>query len=247
MPAYGPDPLGWLDAALEIFETGRFDVLFPTQEQVAVLASAPELLAERGVATAVPPFSALAAVQDKISAFATLSRLGMPQPPSSTHLDRWTQFPAYLKVPIGTASGGVQRVESLDELHHATINRQVLAQAAVDGPLAMCQSVFGRGSMIAFHANLRIGEGANGGASHKRSVSLPEARTWLEVLGVDLGRHGALSADIIVTDSGARFIDINPRLVEPENAFATGVDLVGAMLQVAFGARQDPRRRSRPR
>ena len=78
VPAYGPDPLGWLDAALTAYRSGRFDVLLPTQEQVAVLSSVPGLLDERGVTTVVPPFAALAAVQDKISAFATLRRLGDP-------------------------------------------------------------------------------------------------------------------------------------------------------------------------
>lgn len=38
-----------------------------------------------------------------------------------------------------------------------------------------------------------------------------------------------------MTDTGPSFIDINPRLVEPENAWQAGVDLVGAMLDVACG------------
>jgi hypothetical protein len=224
-----------LDAALAIYESGRFDVLFPTQEQVAVLASVPERLRDGGVVTAVPPFSALAAVQDKVSAFHTLMRLGLPQPRGSTRTEDWTGFPAYVKEPIGTASGGVRRVGSTEELEQASHGGTMLIQAAVAGPLAMCQSVFNRGSLVAFHANLRTGEGANGGASHKEGVELPEAQTWLEVLGADLGWHGALSADVILTDVGPMFIDINPRLVEPENAWQAGVDLVGAMLDVACG------------
>ena len=75
--------------------------------------------------------------------------------------------------------------------------------------------------------------------SHKRSIELSEARTWFEVLAEDLGWHGALSADVIVTDKGPMFIDINPRLVEPENAWRAGVDLVGAMLDVACGNPSD--------
>ena len=236
VPAYGSDPLRWLDAALEIYESGHFDVLFPTQEQVAVLASAPERLRDSGVATAVPPFSALTAVQDKFSAFATLTRLGLPQPATAARPEGWKQFPAYVKEPIGTASVGVRRVTSVEELNTATLGRRALIQAAVDGPLAMCQSVFDHGRLVAFHANLRTGEGASGSASHKRSVHLPEVRTWLEILGADLDWHGALSADVIVTEAGPQFIDINPRLVEPENAWQAGVDLVGAMLEVASGA-----------
>jgi hypothetical protein len=236
VPVYGVDPLAWLDAALEIYRSGRFDVLFPTQEQVAVLASAPERLRAAGVVTAVPPFAALAAVQDKVSAFHTLTRLGIPQPDSSVRMDGWTTFPAYVKQPIGTASGGVRRVESAEELdgvHPGT--GPALVQAAVEGPLAMCQSVFDHGRMVAFHANLRTGEGANGGASHKQGVDLPGARAWLEVLGADLDWHGALSADVIVSDTGPLFIDINPRLVEPAHAWQSGVDLVGSLLDVASG------------
>lgn len=152
----------------------------------------------------------------------------------------WSGFPAYVKEPIGTASGGVRRVGSPEELAHVSRSGTTLVQAVVDGPLAMCQSVFDHGSLVAFHANLRTGEGANGGASHKESVDLPEARSWLEVLGADLAWHGALSADVIVTDAGPSFIDINPRLVEPENAWQAGVDLVGAMLDVASGAHSGP-------
>jgi hypothetical protein len=235
VPRYGSDPLAWLDAALAVYESEGFDVLLPTQEQVAVLASAPDRLRDRGVVTAVPRFDAVAAVQDKVAAFATLSRLGLPQPPASVGPQGWTAFPAYVKEPIGTASGGVRRVGSPDELKEATGFGRTLVQAHVEGPLAMCQSVFDHGSLVAFHANLRTGEGVSGGSSHKESVDLPGARGWLEVLGGDLGWHGALSADVILTESGPSFIDINPRLVEPENAWRAGVDLVGALLDVARG------------
>jgi hypothetical protein len=38
VPSYGVEPFSWLESALAVYETGRFDVLFPTQEQVAVLS-----------------------------------------------------------------------------------------------------------------------------------------------------------------------------------------------------------------
>jgi biotin carboxylase len=241
VPAFGPDPIGWLDAALDAYRSGHFDVLFPTQEQVAVLAAFPERLREAGVATAVPSFAALAAVQDKISAFATMRRLGIPQPETAVGPAGWETFPAFVKTPIGTASEGVRRVDSPEALDGATAGRgPVLVQAAADGPLAMCQAVFDRGTMVAFHACLRTGEGANGGASHKRSTDQPEARAWIDRLGTDLGWHGALSADVIVTPTGPLFIDINPRLVEPENAWRAGVDLVSALVALALGGHPAP-------
>ena len=235
VPAYGRSPIDWLHAALEVFHAGAFDALFPTQEQVAVLAAA-------GIGTAVPSFEALAAVQDKVSAFATLSRLGLPQPPSavvtsSEELREWRGLPAYAKQPIGTATTGVRRVETVADLDAIDVGAGVLLQHAVDGPLAMVQTVFDRGELVASHANLRVRLGANGGASHKRGIDHDEIRDHLIRLGEDLGWHGALSADVILTTDGPMFIDINPRLVEPMNAWRSGVDLVGAMLELALGHR----------
>ena len=74
-----------------------------------------------------------------------------------------------------------------------------------------------------------------GGASHKRSVAAPDARSIIETLGGELAWHGALSADAILTVDGPLVIDVNPRLVEPGNAWHAGVDLVGAMVDIACG------------
>ncbi len=59
-------------------------------------------------------------------------------------------------------------------------------------------------------------------------------RVWL--LGSRLGWHGALSADAILTGDGLVWIDVNPRLVEPANAWRAGVDLVAALVEVACGS-----------
>jgi len=109
----------------------------------------------------------------------------------------------------------------------------VLVQQLVPGPLVMVQSVFASGELVAFHACERVREGAHAGASHKRGLRLPEAREHLARLGGALGWHGALSADVILSPAGPVFIDINPRLVEPVNAMASGVDLAGALVEIA--------------
>jgi biotin carboxylase len=245
MPSYGADPFAWLEAALAVYTRGRFDVLLPTQEQVAVLSAVPDRLREAGIATAVPPFDGLARLQDKLSAFATLRELGLPQPVASVitspqELAAWPDFPLYLKMPIGTATAGVRRIESaadLDGLPPSWVAAAqaggLLAQASVSGRLAMVQSVFDHGRMVAFHANARLREGARGGASHKRSLDLPTVHGQMALLGKRLSWHGALSADAILGPDGPVFIDINPRLVEPVNALRSGVDLVGAMLDLA--------------
>jgi glutathione synthase/RimK-type ligase-like ATP-grasp enzyme len=247
VPAFGLDPLGWLDATRAVLHAGKFDVLLPTQEQVTLLARTVDTL---GVATVVPSFDALVRVQDKVAAAQTLSELEIPQPPWSLAADRGEllaldELPVFVKPAIGTAGVGVEHVTNREELAAVArrlerddgfIDGPVLVQRGADGPLAMVQAVFDRGRLVAFHANLRVRAGSNNGAAIKRSIRAPAARDAIAHLGEALGWHGALSADAILTDDGPLLIDINPRLVEPTNALRAGVDLVGACLSLALDA-----------
>ena len=247
VPPYSAGPLPWLAAALRVYRRAGIDVLLPTHEQVAVLAARADLLRAAGVRTVVPSFAALAQVQDKISAAGTLAAAGLPQPESSVlrtpeEAAAWDRFPVFLKLPIGTATTGVHRVSDRAEAARAVSAAAgsfrlggLLAQVPAAGPLVMVQGVFAAGELVACHATLRVREGAGGGASHKRSVDLPAAREDLARLGRHLGWHGGLSFDGIMTDQGLRYIDVNPRLVEPANARRAGVDLVGPLLELALG------------
>jgi predicted ATP-grasp superfamily ATP-dependent carboligase len=246
VPAFGVDPFAWLDAAVAVLERGSFDVFLPTQEQVTLLAAAPDRIAATGAALPVPPFAALRRVQDKVAQARTLSDLHLPHPPTTLAHDaaevRTADTPCFVKTAIGTASTGVHRADDRAELDTiaaaltadgAFADGPVVVQQPAPGPLAMVQAVYDRGRLVAWHANLREREGANGGASAKRSIALPAALDDLRTLGTALDWHGALSLDAILTPDGLRWIDINPRLVEPGNAAAAGVDLVGALIAVA--------------
>lgn len=245
VPSVGADPFGWLDAMLRIAVRLRVDMLLPVQEEAAVLSLARERIERVGLRAALPDFAALAQVQDKVSAFRTLTRLGLPQPSgtvaaSAAELLASAKPPLYAKAPIGTASAAVRRVSTTAELRQLAASwawdaMPMLVQQPACGPLAMIQSVFAHGEPLAFHACLRVREGSGGGASHKLGTALPAAREAVTALGAALGWNGALSADVIVTDNGPLFIDINPRLVEPVNALRSGVDLTAAMIQAARG------------
>ena len=160
-----------------------------------------------------------------------------------------------MKTPVGTASAGVRRVTSRAELQQLAADYEragvfgsggVLVQQSARGPLVMVQSVFAHGELVAFHACQRLREGVNGGASHKLGLDLPEARRSIAALGAALRWHGALSADVILGAGGPLFIDINPRLVEPVNALASGVDLVRALVEVAGTGASRPQPPGRP-
>lgn len=258
VPRFGDDPVGWLDATLAV-AAGRFDVLFPTQEQVAVLSRHADRVAAAGLATAVPPWAALIRVQDKVTAQRTLAALGVPQPRSEVVPASGAgpapalPLPAYVKAAVGTGSRSVRRVTSAAELAEAVASlAQVvpgdgrggpvaLVQEVVDGPLAMVQAVFDGGRLVAFHAAVRRLEGASGGAALKESVHLPAVREQAAHLGRSLGWHGALSADVLLGPDGPVWIDVNPRLVEPGNALAAGLDLTAVMLELIDCRTPQPR------
>jgi glutathione synthase/RimK-type ligase-like ATP-grasp enzyme len=266
VPPVGRDPFGWLDAALDVATRRGAALLLPVQEQVAVMALERDRIEAAGLATAVPSFAALAQVQDKVSAYRTLARIGIPQPSSvvaasAAELADVTSaagpagaagpgWPVFVKTPIGTASAGVRRVGSREELGRLAADYEklgvfteggnVLVQQPVPGPLVMVQAVFADGELVAFHACERVREGTSGGASHKLGRRFPAAREHLARLGAALKWHGALSADVIDGPQGPLFIDINPRLVEPANALASGVDLTRALVEVALTGTSRP-------
>ena len=155
VPGFARSPLGWLAAAKAVAKRRSIDVLFPTQEQVAVLSALNQTLE---VPTIVPDFGALRRVQDKISAFRTLNSLGIPQPHAVVvrgigDLAEVTRFPVFVKQPISTASGGVRRASSPSELDVVAIEMQLgrcdlLVQEFHEGPLAMVQAVADAGRLM---------------------------------------------------------------------------------------------------
>jgi predicted ATP-grasp superfamily ATP-dependent carboligase len=247
VPRFADDPLAWFEAANHIASMRNIDVLFPTQEQVSVLSA---LHSRLDVATVVPDFAALRRVQDKIEAWRTLHAIGIPQPDSivarnKNDLARIAHFPVFVKRPVSTASAGVRRATTAEELVTAATAmglgiEELLVQTQASGPLAMVQALADHGRLVAHHANLRIVEGIGGGAGIKESVTLPTLAGHLERLVHALDWHGPISMDVIVAADGPLVIDVNPRLVEPINAALSGVDLVGAMLELAQNGHPAP-------
>lgn len=253
VPHFADDPLAWFDEASRIAGMRAIDVLLPTQEQVAVLSA---LRSRLEPATVVPDFSALCRVQDKIEAWRTLHAIGVPQPESvvvrsKDDLTNIQRFPVFVKRPISTASTGVRRATTADELLAAATTLgigagELLVQTQASGPLAMVQALADHGRLVANHANLRLLEGVGGGAAIKESVVLPGFAGHLERLVQALDWHGPISMDVIVTRDGPLVIDVNPRLVEPINAYLSGVDLVGAMIELARDGHPDAVPAGRP-
>ena len=164
---------------------------------------------------------------------------------SAQQLRDAVRFPAVVKTSVGTASRGIWFVRNAGDLESAlhdlgasdAFADEVLVQDLIAGTTEKAQSVFCRGRMIGFHAYRQVAAGVGGGEAIKQSVSRPVVRAYLEAIGQALDWHGALSVDYIMPDDGAAplLIDCNPRLVEPMNAYRSGIDLVGLLLRISLG------------
>jgi len=248
-PASGADPDGYLAAVIEVVKTSGIDALLPVHEQAYLFAAARKRLPP-GLGIALADFEAFEQVQSKASFAALLTQLNVQQP--TTEIVRSTEqfaahrpYPFFVKTAFGTASGGVWRVADprqrdtlLAQLEaHNAFADGLLVQAAVTGALERTQAVFDRGRLVASHIYRQVVEGPGGGDVLKISVVSAGVRETVERIGQALKWHGALSFDYIRDDATKtpHFIDANPRLVEPMNAWLSGVDLPGALLQISLG------------
>ena len=248
-PPLRDDPAGYLAFIEKLLAERRFDVLLPTHEQGFLFARAEaRLLQHAGVA--LPDFTNYRTAHSKAGFSRLLDQLGLPQPPTrivqgEEALRRVLRFPAVVKTSVGTASRGVWFVRDERELENAVRDLsasgafagEMLVQALVAGTTEKAQSVFCRGCLVGFHAYRQVAGGIGGGEAIKQGVARPPVREMLSAIGEKLVWHGALSVDYLMTadDAPPLLIDCNPRLVEPMNAYLSGVDLVGLLLRISLG------------
>lgn len=249
-PASGADPDAYLAAVIEVVKAGNIDALIPVHEQAYLFAAARNQLFP-GLGIALADFEAFEQVQSKATLAELLTRLKVPQPKtvlvrSAEEFATGRPYPFFVKAAFGTASVGVWRVDDarkrdalLQQLEQMkAFAGGLLVQAAVTGSLERTQAVFDRGRLVASHIYRQVVEGPGGGDVLKISVVSAEVREIVRRIGQALAWHGALSFDYIREGATGtpHFIDANPRLVEPMNAWLSGVDLPGALLRISLGA-----------
>src|SRR5882757_238162 len=247
-PGLRTNPAGYLAFVERLIETGGFDVLLPTHEQGFLFARVRQRLEGR-IGLALPGFENYRTAHSKAALSRLLNQLKLPQPPTeivkcAQALREAIRFPAVVKTSVGTASRGIWFVRHADDLEDAlrdlaasdAFADEVLVQDLIAGATEKAQSVFCRGRMLGFHAYRQVAPGVGRGEAIKQSVNRPQVRGYLEAIGQRLDWHGALSVDTIMPhdDATPLLIDCNPRLVEPMNAYRSGVDLVGMLLGLSL-------------
>ena len=248
-PASGVDPDGYLAAVIEVANTRKIDAVIPVHEQAYLFAAARKQL-PAGLGIALADFEAFEQVQSKAGFATLLTQLNVTQPDteiirSADEFAGERPYPFFVKAAFGTASAGVWRVGDVRQRDALLLQlaadsafaEGLLVQAAVSGTLERTQAVFDRGRLVASHIYRQVVEGPGGGDVLKISVVSAGVRDTVERIGQALRWHGALSFDYIQDDATRtpHFIDANPRLVEPMNAWLSGVDLPGALLRISLG------------
>jgi hypothetical protein len=234
-PGLRDDPKGYLAFMEALIARESFDVLIPIHEQGFVLATAADRLAAK-VGIALPSFASYRTAFSKSRFSRLLDELALPQPAtrfarSAQDLRNLAAPPCLVKSAVGTASRGTFVIRTEADLARAMAElgaggafapgEEILVQEFVPGMIERAQAVFCRGRLVGMHAYRQILPGAGGGDAIKESLRRPDIGTDLARIGERLAWHGALSVDYIWPKDGQepRYIDCNPRLVEPMSLF----------------------------
>jgi len=255
-PSFSQSPGAYLRFLADRILKGHYDVLFPTHEQVYLLARFRDAL-QRRVGVALPSFEALEQMQCKSSFARLLQRLGLPAPETQVirnpaELAPATGFPCYLKLAHSTAGYGVRLVQDAEDLRNALADferegalaeeSEVVVQQPARGIQGVAQSVFQHGRLIAAHCSEAHDVGIGGGQMLRVSASHPMVIADLQKLGAHLHWHGALFVDYFYDAERERvqYIEANPRIGETLSARICGVNLCDLLVQISLGNQMEP-------
>ena len=261
-PSFSRSPEAYLDFLIQRLEKGKYDVLFPTHEQVYLVSRFRDRLSKYAH-IAVPDFEVIERTQSKIGFIRLMEELGLPYPATAVlrdeaDLDRHWDYPCYFKLAHGTAGNTVRLVHDDAELQAAfndfrTVGglgegNEFLVQQPAVGAQCTVQAVFDSGRLLGAHCTQTTIVGTGGGNLARVGVSHPQVIEHAAMFGRHLNWHGALFIEYFYdaeTDS-PQYYECNPRIGETVNAYLSGVDLAEAVVQMSMGTYIEALGESRP-
>ncbi|MCM2369151.1 ATP-grasp domain-containing protein [Aporhodopirellula aestuarii] len=252
-PQIAKDPIGYVRFVARLVSEGRYDVLFPTHEQVYAFSRFRDLFQKR-VGLAVPEFAAIQRVQSKAEFAVLMDELGLPTPVTKivhtqSELLAHDDFPCFIKVAHSTASLGVERVGNATELRQ-TVTRfteadvwwegqPIVIQQPAPGRQAEVSAVFQDGRLVGAACADVLATGIGGGPALRRTAIHPPVLEHVERFGNTLNWNGPVSLEYFYDAESQQpfYIECNPRIGESFNALLGGVNLCEATVRIALGER----------
>lgn len=235
-------PLTYLKQVGELLQKKNYVAILPTHEEGWLLANGKNFLSS-DLPIALSEAEVFKEVAGKI-AFAELAdKLDLPVPEweyvtdlESIHLP----YPYWLKADYGTAGRSVYKITSETDLKSlvkvlSIDNERWMAQQDIAGQYGQVQAVFSHGKLLAVHSSIKIGSGSGGSAAARLSINSAGTREHIEKIGQHLKWHGGLTLDFISHNHQPYYIECNPRMVEPANAYKAGVNFPKILIDLAQG------------
>lgn len=250
-PWAAKDPGAYVSRIVDLIERERYDVLFPTHEQVYVLSRFRQSLGKR-VGLAVPSFESLRQMQSKAAFARLMTELSLPIPHSrivrsESEVAGHEQFPCYLKLAHSTASLGVKRAEDLKSLVSALADfkrlevwvegTEILIQQPARGRQAEVSAVFQDGRLVGVACAEVLETGIGGGPALRVSADHPAVIDHVRRLGGHLEWHGPMVLEYFYdsTTGQPEYIEANPRIGESLNSMLSGVNVCELVAKISMG------------
>jgi len=250
-PSAAKDPAAYVASILDLLKRNRYDVLFPTHEQVYVFSRYRDLLGKR-VGLAVPSFESLRRMQSKAEFTRLMTELALPIPACRiVNLEKdiavQEQYPCYLKLAHSTASLGVKRAENRESLLAGLAEfkqlglwsegTEILIQQPARGVQAEVSAVFQHGRLVAASCADVFETGIGGGPAQRVSADHQHVIDHVRQLGEHLQWHGPLVLEYFYDHASGKpeYIEANPRIGESYNALLSGVNVCEIVTRISLG------------
>lgn len=240
-------PVDYLKQVNQLLHQKNYVAILPTHEEGWLLASGKKFLP-----TCLPVALADKEQFEKLAgkiAFAEISdQLNLPIP-------KWERveklesislpYPYWLKADYGTAGRSVYKITSEADLKSlvkvlSIDNERWMVQQDIEGKYGQVQAIFNQGKLLAVHSSIKIASGAGGSAAARLSIESEITKKHVEKLGSYLKWHGSLTLDFIRVHHQFYYIECNPRMVEPANAYKAGVNFPKMMIELSNGSCSQP-------
>ena len=233
-------PVDYLRQVSQLLHKTNYKAILPTHEEGWLLANGKQFLPQ-SLPIALADKEQFKMLAGKIAFAETADLLGLPTPKWEYVKDADSillDYPYWLKADYGTAGRSVYKISSKKDLAEVTSkltasDEEWMVQQDIVGDYGQVQAVFDHGELLAVHSSVKVGSGAGGSAAARLSIESKRTREHVEKLGQYIQWHGCLTLDFIRRGDQFYYIECNPRMVEPANAYKAGVNFPKIMIELA--------------